>query len=311
MNSLRGHFKSICTVASRSTTSAGRRNFTNTAITLSGSNRWSKVKHKKFAADAVKSNTFSRLTTEITAAVRSGGEIPENNAKLAVLLRKAKSLQFPKDKLEATLAKASKSTDATHSLTYEVIGPVTEGGTSVALIIECVTDSPGHNRAKFKDVLSRKQNDSARLSSVGHMFERKGVIRITPPSDKTLDEALELAIDNGAEDMKDSEPESESEAEAVGSDGVVMEILCLPTDINRISKALTDQGYHLHEAEQRMLPTGPPLRIKDGEEVSAEVQEDTAGWVDEATLAKLDRLKDMLEEDAGCTRIWSNIHGWP
>jgi transcriptional/translational regulatory protein YebC/TACO1 len=41
------------------------------------------------------------------------------------------------------------------------------------------------------------------------------------------------------------------------------------------------------------------------------LSEDTAGWVDEETVAKLDRLASALEEEADCTRIWSNLYGWP
>lgn len=98
------------------------------------------MKHKKFATDAAKSNTFSRLTTELVSAIRAGGAVPENNARLAVLLKKAKALSFPKDRLDATIAKATKSgDDKSQVVTYEVMGPALGGagggGQSVALIV--------------------------------------------------------------------------------------------------------------------------------------------------------------------------------
>lgn len=338
-----------------------------TPLTFSGSNRWSKVKHKKFALDAVKSNTFSRLTSDLVTAVRSGGTDPENNVRLAIALKKAKALNYPKDRLEATISKASKSGDNTVQLSYDILGPIVKGGASVALIMyvesgracgdsmadhpfsptpqphsDCEADSAGHNRAMLKEVLSRKPyGNDTRLSSVSHMFERKGIVRVTPASDKTIDEAFEVAIEHGAEEMDEAEPESASEVEAVGADGTVLEIRCSPSDINAISKALKDQGHNLHEAEQRMLIMGPPLRIRDPEVQKTEedcvIDAETAGWIDEATLAKLDRLKENLEDDVGCQRIWcvmrspqrrelgrrsltytqpapmhrSNVHGWP
>lgn len=149
------------------------------------------------------------------------------------------------------------------------------------------------------------------------MFERRGVIRLTAPTDadaaKTLDGAFEVAIDAGAQDVDECEPESESETEAVGAEGTVLEIRCSPTDIHAISNALTQHGYVLHEAEQRMLPVGAPLRLRDPEQADGEceIDGDTAGWVDVETLAKLEKLREALEDNADCQRIWSNISGWP
>ena len=109
--------------------------FHTTPTPLSGHNKWSKIKHKKFAADAVKSNVFSRLSIEIMSAVRSGGPSPETNAKLAVLINKAKALNFARDKLESSIAKATKSAANGQVLSYEVMGPAAEGGSPIVMIM--------------------------------------------------------------------------------------------------------------------------------------------------------------------------------
>lgn len=68
-------------------------------------------------------------------AVRAGGPSPENNAKLAVLMNKAKTLNFPKDKLESAIAKATKTAANGQVLTYEVMGPTTQDGSPIAMMM--------------------------------------------------------------------------------------------------------------------------------------------------------------------------------
>lgn len=143
------------------------------------------------------------------------------------------------------------------------------------------------------------------------MFERKGYLRVTPsPDAQTSEEVFNTALEAGVDDCDESRPESEEEFKAAGEDGVIWEIRCKPTLFEDIVKALQAKGHVLHEAEVKMLPTAPPLRIKDEEETgddqSAEypTDESTSGWVDSATMDKLEKLRDTLEENADCQRIW-------
>jgi transcriptional/translational regulatory protein YebC/TACO1 len=55
-----------------------------------------------------------------------------------------------------------------------------------------------------------------------------------------------------------------------------------------------------------MIPLGALMR-KRGEETN----EETAGWIEEEDVEKLDSLLAALEEGADCQRVWSNIDGWP
>jgi transcriptional/translational regulatory protein YebC/TACO1 len=60
---------------------------------------------------------------------------PEQNAKLAMLLRKAKDLNVTKEKIEMTLKKAEGSGTGGDIVTYEALGPATKVGTPVAMIM--------------------------------------------------------------------------------------------------------------------------------------------------------------------------------
>ena len=51
-------------------------------------------------------------------------------------MKKAKDLGFPKDKIEATLAKAAgKGEEQLQHVTYEALGPTSESGHTVAMIM--------------------------------------------------------------------------------------------------------------------------------------------------------------------------------
>lgn len=322
------------------------RDFSNTPYLSSGSNKWSKIRHKKAANDTARGNAFGRLTRDLVAAIRTGGADPISNTRLAILLKKAKEVSFPKDRLERTFEKAQKSGDAGTHVTYEALGPAASNGASIALIIECGTDSPGRTHAKVKEIFNKSgSSGGGRLSSVSHLFQRRGVLRVSPGEGKTFDQVFELALEHGAEEVNEvEESESEGEEKAMSegktiievsrrtSDEVrflmavadhyvlaVLQILCEPTRVNSISSILSSAdhgGPHLiHEAEQRMLPIDPPLRIRpteSEEDVQAgDVDGIDGGWIDEEVVERLDKLVELLEETADCQRVWSNIQGWP
>src|SRR6478609_6739847 len=59
--------------------------------TMSGHNRWSKIKHKKAASDAKKSKGWTKSLKEIVVAAKSGGGDPAGNARLRVAIDKARA----------------------------------------------------------------------------------------------------------------------------------------------------------------------------------------------------------------------------
>ena len=57
---------------------------------MAGHNKWSKVKRAKAVTDSRRGKVFSRLSREITLATKSGGGLPEANARLRTLVLKAR-----------------------------------------------------------------------------------------------------------------------------------------------------------------------------------------------------------------------------
>lgn len=81
---------------------------------------------------------YGALSREIIAAVRNHPThsiLPEQNSRLAALLKKAKEFDVTKEKLEATLNKAAHVGQGGTSIQYEMLGPTTRDGVPVALIV--------------------------------------------------------------------------------------------------------------------------------------------------------------------------------
>jgi len=292
----------------------------------SGSNKWSKIRHKKAANDAAKSAAYGVLSREIISAVKNfGGPDPALNYRLGMLLTKARELDVPKDKVEQTLAKAAgKDSVDLQTVTYEALGPVTSSHPPVALIIECMTDNTRRTMASLKEAFNK--SGGSRLSSTSHLFERTGYIRLQARSGATFDEIFEAAVEGGAEDVQLVEDDSIESApdgvnssvpsadESSSSRPLVVEIKCSPSDVHALAGVLSSAPHHhvLKDAEQRMEPTGPLLCFEEDQaHMSPDEAAGVAGWVSESYWERLEKMRDMIESNADCQRIFSNLAGWP
>ncbi|XP_072343033.1 translational activator of cytochrome c oxidase 1-like [Scyliorhinus torazame] len=174
------------------------------AVNYAGHNKWSKVKHIKGPKDAARSRMFAKLSIMLRLAVREGGSNPEFNTQLANIIEQCRAKNMPKVSIEAAI-KGAKSKTSTYSL-YEGRGP---GGSS--LLIEVLTDNSSRSHQELKSILNK--NGGAMGEGARHCFQRKGVVTVIG-QDKDgqeiqLEQALELAIEAGAEDVKQAEDEEE------------------------------------------------------------------------------------------------------
>ena len=60
-------------------------------------------KHVMFARYARMSKAFNRIRKEIEIAVKSGGPDTKSNSKLRIAIQNAKSVNMPKDKIDAAI----------------------------------------------------------------------------------------------------------------------------------------------------------------------------------------------------------------
>ncbi|XP_069761267.1 translational activator of cytochrome c oxidase 1-like isoform X2 [Narcine bancroftii] len=201
------------------------------AASCAGHNKWSKVKHIKGPKDSAKSQMFAKLSNMLRFAVKEGGSNPEFNSQLANLIEQCRAKNMPKASIEAAI-KGAKSKASIYSL-YEARGP---GGSS--LLIEVLTDSNTRTLQQLKSILNK--NGGVMSDGARHCFEKKGVVTVNGwdqnGQDIQLERALELAIESGAEDVKQVEDEE---------DRVLLKFVCDLSSLQEVWERLNAHGLQI------------------------------------------------------------------
>ncbi len=203
---------------------------------MAGHSKWKQIKHYKAATDAKRGAHFTKLIREITMAAKLGGGDPAGNPRLRTAIDTAKAASMPKENIERAVKKGTGDLEGVdyQEITYEGYGP---GG--VAILIFSLTDNPTRTVAEIRHKLSRAGGNLGAANSVSWMFERKGQLYI----DSTTypeDDALEAALDAGAEDFK-----AENEQYEITTDPAVM---------HTVKSALEAKGYEVTGAEIASVP---------------------------------------------------------
>ncbi|XP_072270638.1 translational activator of cytochrome c oxidase 1 isoform X2 [Pyxicephalus adspersus] len=177
------------------------------SLMFAGHNKWSKVKHIKGPKDAERSRLFARLSMMIKVAVREGGPNPDMNTPLYNLIEQCRQRNMPKASIETAIKGAEKSKATSYAL-YQARGP---GGAS--LLIELHTDNTNRTFADLKGILIK--NGGTTTDGARHCYSRKGVVTVQPyDKDGTpvsMEQALEFAIQAGAEDVQESQDEEDKD----------------------------------------------------------------------------------------------------
>ena len=203
---------------------------------MSGHSKWASIRHKKGAVDAKRGKIFSRLIKEITVAARLGGGDPEGNPRLRVAIQAAKAQNMPKDNIARAIKKGSGELAGTsyEEYNYEAYGP---GG--VALMMNCLTDNKNRTIADIKHIFERHGGNLGEPGCVSWIFEKKGLV-VFEKNSVDEEKLLDLALEAGAEDIKESETQ--------------FEVLTDPADFESIKKAFDDEGLSYSLAEISMIP---------------------------------------------------------
>jgi YebC/PmpR family DNA-binding regulatory protein len=236
---------------------------------MSGHSKWSTIKRQKGAADAKRGQMFTKLSREIELAARTGDPDPEMNFRLRLTVQKARDHNMPVENIERAIKRAAGGAEGIHLVeaTYEGYGP---GGT--AILIETLTDNKNRTTAEIRSILARSNTNLGDSGCVTWIFQPKGVITISASAGDT--EKLELqAIDAGAEDVKE--------------EGGVLEIQTEPEALEKVKKALEEQGIKIASAELTRVP----------QNIIA---------LDEKTAIPALKLMDRLEELDDVQRVFIN-----
>ncbi len=238
---------------------------------MSGHSKWSTIKHKKAAQDAKRGKTFTKLIKEITVAARLGGGDPSANPRLRAAIDAAKASNMPKSNIERAIKKGTGELEGVsyEEVTYEGYGP---GG--VALLVETITDNRQRTVAEVRHILSKRGGNMGEPGSVAWIFEKKGLI-VIDKSKVDEDTLMTIALEAGAEDIKDSDSEWEVET--------------APETLSDVKAAIEAAGIEILSSEVTMVP---------GNTVTVE---------DEKQAQQLLALMNALEENDDVQHVYANF----
>ena len=218
---------------------------------MSGHSKWANIKHKKGKADALRGKITTKISRDITIAVRMGGSDPTGNMKLKLALSKAKANNIPKDNIQRAIQKGAGALEGQsfEEITYEGYGPA-----GVAMMVSCLTDNRNRTAADVRHVFSKYGGNLGATGCVGYMFQQKGVFAVSKETGVEEDDLMMIALEAGAEDIKNEE------------EG--FEIVTTPDAFDDVEKALADAGIEVEMAEITMIPdTMAELSAEDAERV--------------------------------------------
>ncbi|HZZ75905.1 MAG TPA: YebC/PmpR family DNA-binding transcriptional regulator, partial [Puia sp.] len=141
---------------------------------------------------------FTRIGKEIALAVKAGGPDPNTNAALRRCFQNAKSVNMPKDRVEAAIKRAmGKEMDNMEEVLYEGYAPH-----GVAVLIETATDNTTRTVANVRAHFNKGNGSLGNSGSVSFQFRKMGVFKLKPEGLNIEELELEL-IDHGLDDLGD------------------------------------------------------------------------------------------------------------
>jgi len=223
-----------------------------------------------FARFARMSKAFNRIGRDIQIAVKQGGADPKGNFRLRIAIQNAKTINMPKDRVDAAIKRASqKDTTGYQEIVYEGYAPH-----GIAVMVECATDNPTRTVANIRHYFTKSGGSLGSTGAIAFMFERKGLLRIAASQVSNIDDfELEL-IDHGLDDLVQVEQE--------------IHVYTSFQDYGRMQKYLEEKGVEVISSELQYLPT-----------TTKELTEDNAKEVQE--------LLDTLEEDDDVQSVFHNL----
>lgn len=153
-------------------------------------------KHTMFARWNKMAKAFTRVTKEITIAVKAGGTSAESNPALRRAIQNARAVNMPKDKVDVAIKRASGQDQKDYeTIVYEGYAPH-----GVPVIVETATDNVVRTVANVRMHFKDWGGNMGNAGSVGFMFKRMGVFRLDPTG---IDhDSLELdLIDHGLQEL--------------------------------------------------------------------------------------------------------------
>jgi YebC/PmpR family DNA-binding regulatory protein len=231
-------------------------------------------KHTMFARWDRMAKQFTRIGKEIAIAVKTAGPDPGTNPALRRCFQNAKSVNMPKDRVEAAIKRAmGKEMENIEEILYEGYAPH-----GVAILVETATDNPTRTVANVRSYFNKGNGNMGTSGSVSFQFKKMGVFKLKPEGLNPDDLELEL-IDFGLEELGEGSGENNEP---------VLVLRTAFNDFGNMQKALEDKKIIPITAEVEWIPSTPmELPENQAEEVL--------------------KLVDRLEQDEDVQKVFHNL----
>jgi len=237
---------------------------------MSGHSKWHSIKHKKAATDAKRGKIFTRFIKEITVAARLGGGDPESNPRLRHAIDGARGVNMPNDNIKKAVMRGTGELEGVNyeEINYEGYGP---GG--AAILVETLTDNKNRTVAEVRHTFDKYGGKFGESGCVAWMFSRAGLI-VVNHGDVEEDTLMEVALENGAEDLR-------------GDEGV-FEVVTGVKEFDAVKEAINVAGIPVVSAEISMMPS-------------------TTVKLEGKSAQQMLRLTEKLEDLDDVQNVWSNF----
>ncbi len=237
---------------------------------MAGHSKWANIKRRKGAVDAKRGVLFTKLVKDIVTAAKQGGGDINANPSLRLAVKKARDNSMPMDNIQRAIDKATGNIKGVvyEDITYEGYGPY-----GVAILMEVMTDNRNRTVSNIRAILGKAGGNLGESGSVSWMFEKKGIIVIEKSSND--DEVLEVAMENGAEEIIDN------------LENVII-IETDPANLNTLLTELEKLNINVLESKIEMIP-------------SNEIE------LDQQKSEEIEALIEKLEDDDDIQNIYTNL----
>ncbi|MFT4978610.1 MAG: YebC/PmpR family DNA-binding regulatory protein [Myxococcota bacterium] len=217
---------------------------------------------------------FTRAGREIVIAVKAGGDNPDGNPSLRRAIQNARSVNMPKDKILAAVARAAGTdTEDYAEVLYEGYAPH-----GVAVMVVTTTDNTTRTVANVRMHFNKSSGNLGNFGAVSFLFERMGVFRLKPDGLDRDDLMLEM-IDHGLERMADEEDD----------DGASLLVLrCAFNDFGALQQGLDEAGIEPVSTGSEFVPL-------------------TTMELDDESLDDVLKLIERLEADDDVQDVFTNL----
>ena len=213
---------------------------------------------------------FSRIGKEIAIAVKKGGSDPNTNPMLRRVMQNGKSVNMPKDRIEAAIKNAlGRDTSNYDEVLYEGYGPH-----GIAILVVTATDNTTRTVANVRSHFNKGGGTPGNSGSVSFLFKHLGVFKLKPEGINIEDLELEL-IDFGLEETGED------------SEGNII-VRCGFTDFGNMQKVLEEKKITPISSELEWIP-------QNTVEVSDEQSEEVF------------KLIERLEQDDDVQHVFHNM----